>query len=231
MSEKILYSFERGKLIKSIFADMAEEEGKSVSVIAERTILNALMPTCKNIYNIVTLFLYNKEGGDIGRTLAHFFGYNTAGANSAPKHDNLLLVVQFAANQEIFCNYVLTGEEEERYHAINKMDSILHMLEMLAENESDDLTRKYYLQNQAKWMKELLNIFEKEPQFSVLRNFYQIILNSWDELKKLDVTYELLEVLCKIQKGWRTDASAKIELLQVLKLVSDEWTDERKVVF
>lgn len=219
-TEKVTVSFERPELIKKLVGDIAVKENKSLSAIIEKIILQSLMPENLDAKWIAEQYLYSKDGG-IGKALGAIFANNAAGVNWGAKHDNLLPIVQFASTQEVFCNTILTGEEKELHHAWSQVDSIIHRLERLSEEADGD--KKFYYKQEADLGKELLKEFKEEIEYTRLFNFYQLLMNSWEDFKDWTITYRLLSDLAKLEKSWRNDPEARMELLQILKNVSSEW--------
>lgn len=158
----------------------------------------------------------------IGRVLSTIFAENAGGVNWEAVHDNMLSLVQFAMAQEEFCNSALTGNEEELHHTISQVQLVIDRLNKLSE-EAIDTEKKLYYEEEAEWGAELLQELKEEPECSNLINFYQLLLNSWEDFKDWTITYRLLSDLAKLEKGWRNDPEARIELLQILKNVSAEW--------
>lgn len=220
-TEKVTVSFERPELIKKLVGDIAIKENRSLSAIIEKIIITSLMPENNDAKHIAEQYLYSENGG-IGRCLSVIFGNNAAGVNWEAVHDNMLPLVRFASTQEIFCSIPLTGEEKELYHAYTQIQSVLDRLNRLAD-EADDVEKKLYYQKEAEWGAKLLQELKEEPEYSHLINFYQLLLDSWEDLKNWTVTYRMLGDLIKLEKGWRDDPEARMELLQILKNVSSEW--------
>lgn len=220
-TEKITLSFEKINLVKKLVGDIAIKENRSLSAIIEKIILTTLMPENSDTKWIVEKYLYSENGG-IGKALTAEFENNSAGVNWNAVHDNLLPLVQFASTQEVFCNSVLNGNEAELPHTILQVQSVLDRLNKLSE-EATDSKKKLYYKKEAEWGAELLKELKEETQYSRLNNFYQLLLNSWEDFKDWTITYRLLADLAKLEKGWRNDPEARMELLQILKNISAEW--------
>lgn len=220
-TEKMTVSFEKQELVKKLVGDIAIKENRSLSAIIERIILQTLLPKNSDAKWIVEQYLYAENGG-IGKALSAIFANNSAGVNWGAVHDNMLPLVRFASTQEVFCGVPLTGEEEELHHAYSQIQSVIDRLNTRAD-EATDPEKKLYYKKEADWGGELLKELKEEPQMSHLINFYQLLLNSWEDFKDWTITYRLLCDLADLEKGWRDDPEARMELLQILKNVSDEW--------
>lgn len=222
-TDKKLISFLKLSLIDRFVKDEAEIENRSESAIIESHLLDSFFPKEKNARFWTENYLYS-EGGGIGKTLEAIFSTNAAGTDWGAKYDNLLPIVEFAKTQECFCNTIPTGEEREIYHCCSQVDSVATKLEHLAD-EATDRTKKYMYQKEAKWARDLLKELKEEPQYSSYVNFYQLLLNNWEDLKGWSITYRLLADLAVLEKGWQDTAETRTELLQLMKNVSAEWDD------
>lgn len=166
--------------------------------------------------------LYGENQG-IGATLNAVFSYNAAGTRGAwsSKYGNLLPIVQFAHAEQCYCNTVPTGQERELHHFLTQLDSICNKFELLAEEENS--SRQYYYQKEAKYARELLKEATKEPQFMRYCNFYQLVIDNWEDLKDWSITFRMLCDLASMEKGWRDTPETRTKLLHLLKEVSAEW--------
>ena len=95
---------------------------------------------------------------------------------------------------------------------------MIEELERIANEKKDS-----HYQKEADNWKKCLEKLEKESEFSRLSDFYQLILNSWEELKNSTVTYRMLKALAVLEKNWSDTQENRRELLSILKKVSDEW--------
>lgn len=223
-TEKTTISFEKPELIKKLVGDIAIKENRSLSAIIERIILESLLPKNNDAKWIAEQFLYGENGG-IGRALSATFAMNSAGINWGTKHGDLFPLVRFASTQEVFCCQPLTGDEEELHHAYSQIQSVIDLLKTRATEEeaAGNLEKKFYYEKEAKWGEDLLKILRETPRMSRLINFYQLLMNSWDDFKDWSITYRLLKDLVDLEKGWRNYPENRMELLQILKAVSEEW--------
>lgn len=221
---RLVLALEKCELIKNMLDDIATHENRSLSAIAERLLLGALLPKNKDAQFIATNYLYGTGNSDIGKALGAIFSINAAGVNFHAKHDNLLPLVQYAASEAVFCNSKQTGEEEMRPYAMSQLESVVRRLDGLSKSADTD-EKRYYYERESKWCAELLKEFKEEPEHSILRNFYQVLLNSWEDFEDWTITYRLLYALCELESDWRTDSSARMELLELMKVVTDEWEE------
>lgn len=223
-TEKTTISFEKPELIKKLVGDIAIKENKSLSAIIEKIILESLLPKNSDAKWIAEQYLYGENGG-IGRALSATFKMNSAGINWGTKHGDLFPLVRFASTQEVFCNVPLTGKEEVLHHAHLQIQSVLDRLKTRAieAEEAGDTEKKLYYKNEADSGTKLLKELKESPECSHLINFYQLLQNSWEDFKDWSITYRLLADLVDLEKGWRDDPEARMELLQILKAVSEKW--------
>ena len=226
-TDKKLISFAKLPLIDRLVKDEAEIENRSESAIIENHLLDSFLPENEQARWFVEGYLYGDgERKGIGATLEAIFSYNAAGTRGAwsSKYGNLLPIVQFAHSEQCFCNTIPTGEENELYHFRSQLDSICNKFELLAE-EATDSSRKYYYEKEAKFARELLKEATNEPQFMRYCNFYQLIIDNWEDLKDWSITFRMLCDLASMEKGWRDNPDTRRKLLQLINDISVEWND------
>ena len=221
-SSKKLISLVKSVLVDKMVKDEAEMENRSESAIIEKHILDSFLPQNEQARWFVECCLYGENQG-IGATLNAVFSYNAAGTRGAwsSKYGNLLPIVQFAHAEQCYCNTVPTGQERELHHFLTQLDSICNKFELLAEEENS--SRQYYYQKEAKYARELLKEATKEPQFMRYCNFYQLVIDNWEDLKDWSITFRMLCDLASMEKGWRDTRQQRTKLLHLLKEVSAEW--------
>ncbi len=221
-SSKKLISLVKSVLVDKMVKDEAEMENRSESAIIEKHILDSFLPQNEQARWFVECCLYGENQG-IGATLNAVFSYNAAGTRGAwsSKYGNLLPIVQFAHAEQCYCNTVPTGQERELHHFLTQLDSICNKFELLAEEEN--FSRQYYYQKEAKYARELLKEATKEPQFMRYCNFYQLVIDNWEDLKDWSITFRMLCDLASMEKGWRDTPETRTKLLHLLKEVSAEW--------
>lgn len=223
LKKTIIFSSEKAKhIVESIVADQAEIEKRSASSVMENHLQAAILPANKDGRFFVENYLYNSENG-IGDTLHAIFSCCSSGTNWNSSHDNLLAIVQFAKREESFCNTTPSGEEVELHHCVSQMKSVVERFDYLIKNSPQNQEYK----KSKNWAQSLLDELQSDPKFSRYANFYQILLDNWDDFKGWSITYRLLDDLAQMEKGWRNYAETKIELLNIIKQVTDEWEDKK----
>lgn len=220
-TEKTTISFERSELLKGIIGDYAIKENRSFSAIIEGIVLDCILPNNHDARMLIEEHLYS-ENGSVGRILATLFDLNSHGVNWEARHDNLLPIVRFAMSQVCICSIPISGDEKELYHTCSQIESVLEHLTMLTATETDDSKKKYF-EREAEWGHNLLTELRENPQNSHLFNFYRILVDNWESLKKLSVTYRLLYDLTTLEQGWRNDSASRIKLLELIREISAEW--------
>lgn len=224
---KKLVSFVKSTLIDRLVKDEACVENRSDSAIIEKHLLDSFLPENPTARSIAENSLYADNGvNGIGKALSSIFGICAAGAGSfSSKYDNLFPLVQFAQSEECFCNTVPTGKEPEICHFRTQLDYICTNLERLARESSDD-SRKYYYEKEASYARALLKEATSEPEFMHYCNFYQLVLDNWEDLKGWSITYRMLSDLAAMETGWNDSSENRVKLLRLLKEVSAEWNDQ-----
>lgn len=218
-TEKKHISFVKASLINNLVKDRATIENRSESAIIEQAILDSFLPENATARDIVSTYLYS-EDNPIGNTLAAIFSYNAAGLNWKSVNDNLIPLVQFAKTQLIYSSTHLNGDEPELYHCISQIETIIDMLENLAEEKPE---MKKSILHEAEYTKLLLKDLRECPDHVKLFNFYQILLNNWEYFKSSTITYRLLMDLSLLEKEWRNSTEIRVELLQIINDISMEW--------
>lgn len=217
--KKVLFNFIKANLIDRLLKDKAEVERRNKSSIAEQIILDSLLPANKDARDIVVNYLYSDDN-PIGNTLSAIFSYNAAGTDWKSKNDNLLPLVQFAQRQLVFSSIPLNGDEPDIYHCVSQIDTIITILNKLAE-EKKELASS--ILHDSEFASTLLKDLKERPEQVNLSNFYLILINNWEYLKDSTFTYRLLRDLTILEKGWRDYSDVRVELLQILKDISTEW--------
>lgn len=223
-SSKKLISLVKSVLIDKLVKDEAEIENHSESAIIEKHILDSFLPKNGQARYFAEFYLYgDTENHGIGATLDAIFSYNSEGSESqTSKYTNLLPIVQFARTQQIYCNTIPTGKEPDFRHFCSQLRSIYNKFKCLSENAKDSES-KFYYQNEANFMRDLLKEATEEPQFMRYSNFYQIVIDNWVDLQNWSITFRMLSDLAKMEKGWKDTPETRTTLLQLLKDVSTEW--------
>lgn len=186
----------------------------------ERTPSKSVCMSDENIQFWTKNFLYEEDGG-IGQTLEAIFATNSAVLDCCAMSDNLLPVVEYAKTQAGCCRTILTGEEPELYHCRSQLESIVQKLECTA-NETTSPQKKENYQKEACFARTLLTEFAGTPTHISYMNTYQLIIDNWDVLKGLSVTYRLLADLSELKKEWKNTEDAKQELLRILRHLSED---------
>lgn len=213
MGTKKLLSLTKISEINKIVKDLSTSQGRTESEVIEDILLSSLLPKNKDARYLVEASMYRNDPAPdqdgIAVLLQSLFSNNSAGIGKewSSRYDNYLPLVEFAKRQTCLYNRSqLTGEERELPHLILQLKAIIDRLQG---------TEKEYA---IALKKEL----EEEPQFTRLGNLYQLVLNSWDDIKGWSITYRFLADLVAVDT-WKETAEARIELLEIVKNVSDEW--------
>lgn len=224
-AEKKLISFTNLPLIDRLVKDEAYIENRAESAIIENRLLNSFLPKNETARSIAEFHLYGElQENNIGSTLSAIFSMNAAGTKRAwgSKYENLLELVLFARSETVFCNTIPTGEEDPYHHFLSQLDSICHELEFLAEKADE---KKGYYTKEASYARELLTEAKNEPHFMRYINFYQLVIDNWDDFKGLSITYRMLSDLAAMESGWRNTAETRVKLLSILRTISESWDE------
>ncbi len=213
-----MYSFKQYDLISNASKALACQRGMGESELIEGIILNALLPTQPTARKLASaVFVADKRG--TAYAIEMLFNLAAAGVNVP---DNLLPFIEFARNQELVKQTVLSGDEPDIYHLMNQADSITTFLDQISKERGavriapDDIDLGNRLIHDLKTIPSCCRIF----------NFYNIILHNWDDLKSLSVTYRLLADLAKLATEWDESLDKKAALLELLQKESEKWSDK-----
>lgn len=222
---KKLISLTKATLIDALVKDEAAVNNTSESGVIEKHLLDSFLPQNEQARFLAENYLYGDESRSIGKTLRALFNYNSAGNGGwSSKHDNLLPIVEFAFEEQGYCSFTSTSnpDKKELPHFLLQLNSICQKLESI-EAEAVDLVAKNYYQNEAQYARDLLKEATNEPQYMHYINFYRLVIDNWDILKGLSITYRMLCDLAGMENGWHDRPEARTRLLQLLKEVSEEW--------
>ena len=223
-TDKKLVSFTNLNLLNRLIKDEAEKENRSESAIIENHLLDVYLPKNSQARFIVEEYLYS-EISSVEKTLSVIFELNSAGINFGSQYDNLFPLVEYAYEQELSNTTFLTGEEKDIYYIYSQMTSVVLKLKNVLEKVDEYLEREYYLK-EIEVAEYLLNQLKEEPDKCNLANVYRLLINNWEVLKSWSITYRLLAALVTVSKGWNNTPDARIKLLKIIKIVSEEWLEK-----
>lgn len=220
---KKLISLVNATLIDALVKDEAAINSTTESNVIENHLLDSFLPRNEQARFMSESYLYGDNQG-IGPTLKAIFNFNSSGTRGAwsSKYDNFLPIVEFALDEQCYCNTKPSGEEKELPHFRLQLDAICKTLEDLAE-KAEEQSIKYYYQNEAKYANDLLKEATEEPHYMHYVNFYKLVVDNWDALKDLSMTYRMLCDLAAMETGWHNRPEARVRLLKLLKDISQEW--------
>lgn len=228
--EKMTFAIEHPNLLRAVVGDFAARENRSMSAIIERTTLNALLPSNKIMREIAQYQLFCKDG-DIGRALSVIFERNSAGVDWKANYDNLLPIVEFARNQSTFCQSLLTTNDDyflkfAKTHVASQLASIIDYLRDLCAKE-EDIVKSACYEREIQFAEQQLNELKTETACYHPMSGFSLVIHNWPDLKGWSITYRFLNDLIQLKGGWRADPEARLELLDLMKIVSAEWEQQQ----
>ena len=119
---------------------------------------------------------------------------------------------------------ILTGTETEFHHCCYQLNSVVNELNQLA-NTVMDSKKKMHYQQAVDHAKKLLIGLRDSPEDSRLINIYYLLVENWEDLKGVSVTYRLLIDLIDLQKEWEDTLEIRTELLNILETIKVEWNN------
>ena len=117
--------------------------------------------------------------------LSAVFENNAAGTDleAKAKYDNMLPLVKFAYEQECIHTSIITGKEKELLQTFLHIQKVIDNLNKLSEKATNDNERMWYKQ-QAYVGAMCLSELKEDPDLCHLCNFYQLLMDNWEGLKK-----------------------------------------------
>ena len=106
---------------------------------------------------------------------------------------------------------------------MSQLDSIKKLLEGICSELEDDDLKKSNLESEVNLISEWIDSNKKVSNVVRISTIYNLIVNNWDILNDYTRTYRLLSALESIKKDITDTANIRLELINILKNVSDEW--------
>lgn len=217
---KVTISLEHADIIKNMAGDIAIEENRSISSVIEEIVLHGLLPYPSNIRWLILEYLYDNDG--INKVLSSIFDINSAGQGWQSIHDNLCPLVDYGLQQAAVVQTKIDNNNTSSIQYVcTQMRALINILDNLAGN-ADNAIQSITYRSEIDWATAITNDLEKEPEFSKLSNFYQFLLNNWEAVKNLSVTYRLLSMLVSMD-SWANNAHTRVALLDVIRRVTCMW--------
>lgn len=189
-------------LLRNVVKDKATLHEKSMEDIVAEILEEDLLPAHTSVKDIILRNLYANRG--VGHTVSAVFQVTSGGMDWKAKHSNLHPLVQFCLENQ--AHSIRLTDNEAAYLKSN----LRLLLEHLPAKKALELNDTIAL------LKEGASEFNAE-------NLYQFLLEHWEILKCWSVTYRVLYALTSVPDTWTEDAVTRLQLLKILKEVSEEW--------
>lgn len=208
--------------IESRIEDIAIRTQRSSSYIIEDILLKSLLPSNQEIADIITAYLYTDSVNDgIRGTIDAILSLNAAGLGWKSKHKNLKPLVEYCL---LFSknNYVpIPPIDYMRYISAQLKDILDHMNNAIT-GCIELYDRKMY-QSQYKLATQLYNDLNHCQSNNLpSRAYYQLIIDNFDILSNLSVTYRFLGSIVRLD-SFQDTANARNKLFDVLNEISATW--------
>lgn len=191
-------------LLRNIIKDKAALHEKSMEEIVLEILEEDLLPAHTSMKDIILRNLYANRG--VGHTVSAVFQVTSGGMDWKAKHSNLSPLVQFCLENQK--NNIRLTDSEAGYLKSN----LRLLLEHLPNKKALELNDTIAL------LKEGVSEVDAEQ-------LYQFLLRNWAEVKSWSVTYRTLYALTSVPDTWTEDAVTRLNLLKILKDISEEWED------
>lgn len=189
-------------LLSNLVKDKAALHEKSMEEIVLEILEEDLLPAHTSMKDIILRNLYANRG--VGHTVSAVFQVTSGGLNWKAKHGNFLPLVEFC--------------QEHQKHSVRLTDSESGYLRSNLRLLLEHLPNKKALELNS--MVRLLN--DDASEFNT-ENLYQFLIRNWEALKSWSVTYRTLYGLTSVPDTWTEDAVTRLNLLKILKDISEEW--------
>ena len=209
----ILFNIRNADLINNMLADKAKVKRTSKSSIVEELILDSYLPQNQAICQLIEDNLYQDNHVIEDLIVAIYEGIG----GNVSKHYNIVPLIQFLIkNLIVYGNHI--GNTENLSKCIPLYESILNIIE------------KDYKERNEKWLliqldldKHMLSDLKEDPSKVRLSELYQLILDNWQLLKEMSITYIFLSRLAALHDWSNCDTcSNRLELLEIIRNVSGE---------
>lgn len=224
VTEKIGLTFENAPLLRTLVGDFASVQSRSMSSVIEHTVFDALLPCNGMMRNIAENQLFGNDG-NVGRALAALFDSAIAGDDSGKADpSDFLPLVQFACNQvEIYNLPVESADLKTLHFGAAQLDLLLSYLFEPNETKKNVMQPSRYYEYEAKAGAICLKAMqEQQPSFKT-QDVYRLIIRNWSDIADYAITYRLLYNLVQLNAGWSAEAQDRLQLLQIMKDISEKW--------
>lgn len=216
--------------------EMADATNSTVSGAAENALADYFRPKNSQAAFLAETFLYDESWPDpVRKTLSAIFDNASAGIYGRPAYDPATVrpFVEFAKKQEMLQTFKFNPKNDDRFYLASKVDSIAEYLEKKVDSIAEHLDPKaleeaniknatnytldcnletFNRKSELKDLKQELALIEDHLERFNPLVVYNVILNNWDDLSNLQVTYKALFALVKINDADMTRATGKDKL-------------------
>jgi len=224
---------ERKEMFEKMIKEKADATNSTVSGTTENALAEVFLPKNSQAAFLAEHFLYDEYWTDpVRKTLSAIFDNASAGIYGRPAYDPATVkpFVEFAKKQELLQTFNLNPQNNDRFYLASKVDSITEFLDKKAQEETEISIENVYRKDEVKELKQELELIEDHLERFNPLVVYNVILNNWDDLSNLQVTYKALFALVKINDADMTRATGKdkisesrYELLGLLREHTNTW--------
>ncbi len=220
-TEKKLIVLTEKELIEKALDDIEEVTSLNSSTIIEDFIMKSIFPKNNAAKSWVTyMYKYNWKTNQV---LEAVFEYLSAGINWKARYTNAFPLINFSHQLSYYSQITLDDAEIEYEYIVSQLDSIKKLLEGICSELEDDDLKKSNLESEVNLISEWIDSNKKVSNVVRISTIYNLIVNNWDILNDYTRTYRLLSALESIKKDITDTANIRLELINILKNVSDEW--------
>ncbi len=224
---------ERKEMFEKMIKEKADATNSTVSGTTENALAEVFLPKNSQAAFLAEHYLYDEYWADpVRKTLSAIFDNASAGIYGRPAYDPATVkpFVEFAKKQELLQTFSFNPQNNDRFYLASKVDSITEFLDKKAQEETEISIENVYRKDEVKELKQELELIEDHLERFNPLVVYNVILNNWDDLSNLQVTYKALFALVKINDADMTRATGKdkisesrYELLGLLREHTNTW--------
>ena len=207
MSKKsILFDFKNPDVIDKLLRYKAEIDHCSKSSVVENIILDSFLPKNKQLRDTVQEHLIIKES--LEQTLIALFDYALCNISSF----DIYPLIQFAALLE--CNRLICYTKNIQ-NCITQFETMLDIIETNYKERNEK-----WLFSQLDYDNHLLCEIKDNPSKVRLSELYQVVLDNWELLKGIPITYNFLSNLVSLYNWSNCSSDDYLKLLKILHDIS-----------
>jgi|GEM_PF-2190734 len=225
LKKMIVFSSETSKrIIEAAVTDYAALDNRSGSAIIEQKLLESFLPQQEDAQRYVK-HLYS-GASDVQDIIVSVSQSYAAGVSWQARWGNGKPLVEFALEMCLQSASRINLKDELIHHLMNSFDSLLRILKCEEQEHSGDLLERENLALSVKFGDELYQLLDKEKTPPPTSSYVNFLIDVWDYVGNSTHTYRVLSDLIAISSKWYEDAEIRVNLKELLAVISKKWGDK-----